>query len=439
MVDSALLRFLSEQKAETTTTVENNNEEEVQTGEEEEPSWLGQYNSNRVAQLLMQYKVSAKAALKAGEVVQAHVLARTARRRVHDFLRKRDQVWVNGGDFLNAEDDTLQPDYGLKDVVSLLVDDGLTGNDVAAILTHTPGVAMMMPRSNQPEANDGETLEETLKRSFEGVLLETLQLRRYDARKVLRTCPGLLTSKGSKRAENIVKLFSSLGVSVSALARERASIPIMLSRAPSGIFRLVSFLASNAVRMRVKSIGPLLRRKVSRELLDLVAPSVHGLSEKYNSTLMDRINSDVWGRNVQQQREQINEVYRNMSKTAWTLRDEIGTEDLGKLVAAYPSVLLLDAEEQILPAADCLINTIGIWDDDLPRVLQLYPFLLAEKREDMEVVVNYLKDLGVEEEALPGIFRAFPALLTMDVERTMAPVVDFLNEIKIANVGRFIR
>jgi len=500
VVDSALLRFLANQKLEGKETaavevpevLQQAQQQQVQTAD----SWLGQFNSNRVARLLMSCKVDETTALKTGQIVQDHVLARTARRRVRDFLKKRDVEWVqsnnnndNNGvvdvnvnaaadvddsdDYEYGDVDAVDsvvaaaaasslsafPDYGLQDVINLLLDFGLTGKDIAAILTQSPSVALMMPRRTtttttttggvpqqqqqlKREDDDvgGETLEETMIRAFDGVLLETLQLRRYDARKVLRTCPGLLTLKGSKRAANVVTLMTSLGVSVSAIAREKAALPVLLSRAPSGMFRLVAFLASDAVRMGIQGIGPLLRRKECVELLNVVAP-VPGMDEPSSSSandMNDKISSKVWSRNSELRRDRINDVYRNMTKTAWTLRNQIGTEDLGKVVSAYPSVLLLDAETQILPAAAYLMNELGIFEDDLPKVLQLYPILLVQRREDMERNVNYLKSLGVEDESLPSMFRAFPALLTMDIENTMMPVVNFLNEIGIVNVGKFI-
>ena len=357
------------------------------------------------------------------------------------FLKKRDIEWINGGAASPQVVASSWPDYDLKDAVRLLLDFGFTGNDIAAILTHTPGVALMRPRradgEEVKEEAGGETIEETVGRAFDQLLLTKLKLRKYDARKVVRSCPGLLTLKGSKRAESVLTLMTSLGVSVSAIARERNSLPVLLSRSPSAIFRLVSFLASDAVRMKVKSIGPLLRRKECVELLDLVAP-VPGVDPGRNATMTERISSEVWSANAGLRREQIDDVYRRMSKTAWTLRNEIGTADLGKVVAAYPGVLLLDAQEQILPTAAYLMNELGIYEDDLPQVLQLYPALLGRVRHEMERTVTYLKDLGVEEELLPSMFRAFPVLLTMDIEMTMQPVVDFLTEIGIANIGRVI-
>ena len=70
---------------------------------------------------------------------------------------------------------------------------------------------------------------------------------------------------------------------------------------------------------------------------------------------------------AQLRREVVNNHYRNMSRTAWVMRNQIGTEDLGKVIAAYPSVLLLDVSKQILPTAHYLMEELGIWSDDLDK------------------------------------------------------------------------
>lgn len=129
--------------------------------------------------------VSQETALQAGEAVQQHVLARTARRRLRLFLRKRDQLWENSEDTAAAR--LLVPDKNEQDsvsglvfphVVDLLVEQGLTANDVCSILTHTPSVALMRPRHGE------NTLESTCHQVLQHVLCDSLQLRRYDARKV---------------------------------------------------------------------------------------------------------------------------------------------------------------------------------------------------------------------------------------------------------------
>jgi len=99
------------------------------------------------------------------------------------------------------------------------------------------------------DINHDESLEETLEQSLQGLLQTTLGLRRYDAHKVLRQCPTLVTVRGSKSVEQIITMTTSMGVSTSLLRRDKAGIPALLSRSPAGVFRLISFLSSTAARM----------------------------------------------------------------------------------------------------------------------------------------------------------------------------------------------
>lgn len=477
-------------------------------------SWLGQYNRYRVASVLVGedgQQVEESLALAAGERVQSQALSRTARRRVREFLKERDRAWTastedstsdgtsNSGaaaaaagngkpqSSSKAAVEPVIPSYGMQDVVDMFLSYGFTAKDIAEIFIHSPGVALMRPRPKRVSAatitffdgsndtdtraittddngNDnvftissgnGETLQETVDRVFVNLLQGTLKLRKYDARKVIRNCPALLTMRGSRSAEHIIVLLQQLGVSTNSIARDKNALPTLLSRSPAAIFRLIAFLSSDAVRMPMNKIGPLLRRSECQELLDTVAPvpaatdSSSSSSSAVSNDHMETYNDDgatdpgvvsaLWGRSSQIRRERINDIYRNMTATAWTIRHEIGTEDLGKVIAAYPNVLLLDAEHQILPVAHYLMEELGVWEDDLPRVLQLYPALLGMQVSQMKSVASYLLELEVAPETLSSIFRSFPALLTLNVENDMGAVVDFLRTtVGISNLGRFV-
>jgi len=72
---------------------------------------------------------------------------------------------------------------------------------------------------------------------------------------------------------------------------------------------------------------------------------------------------------------------------------------------------------------------LGIWEDDLSSLLQLYPTLLGRRIDDLEKVVSYLVDeLGVNEDDLGTIFRSFPVLFSLSIENDMKPVVEYLKE-----------
>jgi mTERF len=471
--------------------------------------WLKQYECTYVSSLLKDKGANAEASFAVGMVIERMSLVRAAQKRLRSYFKERNCLWnakyqgrLESTSILNnsygagnsmdnesaincatsSEDNfdllTFSTGYSnhmnMAQVVELLIEYGLSTKDICEILISSPSLAFMQPRpassctvdngttvnGRNRSVTPGQSLQEILDRVFLGLLMgrngpHELKLRKYDARKLLRNTPGILTVRGSESAIQMVQLLISLGVSSNSLSRDKNSLPILLSRQPSAVFRLVAFLSSDAVRMPIHKIGPLLRRSECQDLLNAIAPcrtmSLPRISSKeqaYPSQLgslyNDRIGSGrgkvVSAASVvaQVQKVVVNDIYRRMSETAWTLRNKIGTQDLGRVIAAYPSVLLLDAARQILPTAQYLMNELAILPNDLPSVLQLYPALLRTDVEQMRNVVSYLTSLEVAEDNLGIIFRSFPVLLTLDIEHDMEPVVAFLQSIGVSNVGRFV-
>lgn len=281
---------------------------------------------------------------------------------------------------------------------------------------------------------------------------------------MLRTCPGLLTKSGSESAEQVITILSGLGVSESSLARDKRILPLLLSRKPSSLFQLVAFLSSDVIRMPMNSIGPLIRKPGCSILLDIVAPvyrkdfveladnnaaierdellstfsdkiqKCNGNYESIVSGTLDRL----YNSKMAFERKRITKAYNVMTETATYLRERVGISDLGKILSAYPTILCFDVKSQIAPVVTFLEDTIGIDNNNIPLLLQSYPALLGKNVDDLDEVVDFLRLLDVDEESLESIIRAFPSLLTVDVEETMIPVVEFLRSIGISNIGRFI-
>ena len=229
--------------------------------------------------------------------------------------------------------------------------------------------------------------------------------------------------KGSLGAEQVVDLLSKLGVSNSALARDKASLPLLLSRSPSLIFRLVAFLSSDLIRMPVGRVGPLLRRSECNELLNAVAPTT-----SLNAGSNSKLNSDP----------DLDNTYREMRTVAKYLRDTVGVEDMAKVVAAYPGVLLLNSTSQIFPVVEYLCKDIGMDGESVSKTVQTFPHLLGMSVCKMNETVHYLGSLEISMESLGKMIRAFPSILTLDLNTNMVPVVDFLREIGVVNIGRII-
>lgn len=429
-------------------------------------SWFTQYNAHQVARKLIALGATKECAEKAGMTVQNYSLGRTTRQRVRKFLRDRDMSWASGNtDFepsyevsTFSRDSFLRGTYhNIDEVISLLSNAGLTGRDIAAIFIHTPSVSMMrakretstskMDQRNSTSRSQGVSLEETLERAYFGVLCSSIRLRKYDARKVLRTCPGLLTKRGSVSSEEIISILSNLGVSPTSLCRDKAALPILLSRSPASLFRFVAFLSSDAVRMPLSQIGPFIRRSECSKVLDLVAPLPPSRGNLFDdeTSILDEENLDML--HPQQLIEEgfssvieteISKRYKNMFDTALFLRQEVGVENLGKIISAFPDIFTLDTYEHVVPVIEFLSNDLDFDEEDIVKVLQAYPMLLGTDIDQMHTMVKYFLALEVEEEIIPNIFRAFPSLLSQVDETKMNEVVEFLQKIGVSNIGRFV-
>jgi len=426
------------------------------------------YNSHNIASRLTDMGVPYDEAIDAGNAVQGYVMAKTARKRIRSYLRNRDSIWISdvnddieaGGEFPVKRSKTYRlssfyeelPSLGknctIDGVVNVMVEKGLTGRDIAAVFTHTPSVSMSRVRGsleeNNPNGNsngmEGETLEDTLDRAYSELLLDSLKLRKYDARKILRTCPGLLTKRGSKSAEEVIAVLFSLNVTPSSLSRDKASIPTLLSRSPAAIFRLIAFLSGDGVRMPVDKIGSFIRRSECARLLDRVAPlpqlDTNGVTKKGNNDLYvlhTLLNNAQDGSKAETEK-----TYARMYRSATFLRDEAGIKDVGKLMATNPDVLMTDIEYRIIPLFDFLCDDIGFDEDEVRKLIEAFPAILWSDVQDMKNIVEYFISLNVLSESLPSIFKSFPSILTLDIQENMMPVVEFLRSIGVTNIGRFI-
>lgn len=513
------------------------------------PTTVLQYSSQNIEHTLLQNAVPGKDELSdpttaklAADAIERYCIVRSARKNIRRFLKERDNLWSSSGTGGSSADDngddsrssssrheletlaafaaasspaaslllsyaeqqkgatkdadSSAPTFTLQDVIDVMQEYGLTINDICVLFTHSPNLALRVPRksfivrriaSQQQEVavgvgvgghatntNDNvdvdvenhdhdehehddmdhdESLEETLERSLKGLLQNSLGLRRYDARKVLRQCPTLVTVRGSKSAVQIITMMTSMGVSTSSLKRDKAGLPTLLSRSPAGVFRLISFLSSTAARMPLSTIGPLLRRKIGQQLLDAVTPVPPLTLSSSSSTSTSATSGDVegddieiddprevWYRNRAARKRQIERTYGDMTRTALLLQQQLGTHNLSKVLAAYPQVLLLDTEKQILPVARYLMGGLGIWKDDLSSLLQLYPTVLGKTIEELETIVSYLVDeLGVDEDDLGHLFRSFPVLVTLDIQKDIEPVVTYLTtQCNVKDIGSFV-
>lgn len=263
----------------------------------------------------------------------------------------------------------------------------------------------------------------------------------------MRACPGLLTSRGSESAQKVVNLMVSLGSSTNAIARDKTALPVLLSRSPALIFRLVAFLSSAQFKVPLSAIGPILRQKQSREMLDAVAPLRkpltlgNELDEITNKNLTDsEAESEILGYfklDNTLRKQNIERSYQSMETIANVLRLSAGIRDFRQILSSYPHMFFLNVTD-ILHVTNFLKDEAGMTREDVGKAIQSFPTLLEQDVDKMRAVVEQLQILEVEEDALPAMLRSFPATLLLDTERDVAPVVSFLRDIGIRNIGRFV-
>jgi hypothetical protein len=337
-------------------------------------------------------------------------------------------------------DDLTTPESLLKRVqavIRVLKVSGMNGNDLAALFCHTPSLALRTQARRQPayshidgnsatatlDSNQSESVEETMHRVMTSILDERLQLRRYDARKVVRSCPGLMTVKGSKAAKETVDLLCSLGVSGTSLARNKPNLPTLLSRPPSSIFRLVAFLSSADVGVPLDRIGPILRRPECDTLLNAVAPPI--------KVLLDE-GGDV-------ETNEVDRHYRQMKQNLRVMKEDVGIANIAAVVISNPGLLLTtDAANQFVGVKDVLQQDLDMDEDVISHILESSPQLLSASRSSLKETIDFFTYYDISLDSLQKIVRAFPSVMCLDVQKDMMPVVDFLKEIGVVNIGRFI-
>ncbi len=257
----------------------------------------------------------------------------------------------------------------------------------------------------------------------------------------------MLTSKGSASAEQVVKLMVSLGSSTSSIARDKSSLPTLLSRSPALIFRLVAFLSSAQLKVPLDAIGPILRQKQSAEMLNAVAPlrspiTLEGQDEKYtgNNPTHSETTPDVLSYlkvDDTMRQQKIEEGYRSMEAVADVLRRNAGIRDFRKILSSYPHAFFVNVTN-VVSVTNYLREEVGMTKDDLAKTIQTYPTLLDQDVAKISAIIDFLISIEVNEDELPSILRSFPATLTLDIDKNMIPVVEFLRGIGVRNIGRFV-
>lgn len=135
--------------------------------------------------------------------------------------------------------------------------------------------------------------------------------------------------------------------------------------------------------------------------------------------------------------QKIEEGYRSMEAVADVLRRNAGIRDFRKILSSYPHVFFVNITN-VVSVTNYLREEVGMTKEDLAKTIQTFPTLLDSDVAKISSIIDFLISIEVNEDDLPSILRSFPATLTLDVDKNMVPVVEFLRGIGVRNIGRFV-
>ena len=294
----------------------------------------------------------------------------------------------------------LPPFQPITDVIRALKTEGFTSGDIVTIFTHEPSVAFTHPSKVTASA-----------REILSLLCDELSLRRYDARKIIRSTPKVLAVSGSARG--IIKFLSFTGVSMHWLKRNKTFLSYVIQLNPKQLLRTALFLCENGL-VGMEELPNVIKNPSFREILDTFVAEKDPKSVKI--------------------------AYDRLDQVCGALKQcKYGEVQVSRIVQRYPKVLVLEGgASKIQRVCDFLVKDVGMDPSDVPRCLESYPALLGASTTCMGQCASFLRTCEVGDSDLGKVVKAFPFLLTLDVH-DMKKVVRYLQiEIGIVNVGRFI-
>ncbi|BAM83401.1 hypothetical protein, conserved [Cyanidioschyzon merolae strain 10D] len=109
-----------------------------------------------------------------------------------------------------------------------------------------------------------------------------------------------------------------------------------------------------------------------------------------------------------------------------------------QIVYAHPEILRTDTG-QMQAIEEFLNASIQLSSKSIAAMVRSYPRCLTLSLTQVERVTEFLRDLGLTTDDLNKAYRAFPALLALDIDRNAMPVVALLRDWGIADVATMVR
>ena len=232
-----------------------------------------------------------------------------------------------------------------------------------------------------------------------GLGLKSWQRHKY---KVVTKAPDVLRRKPEGGVEDTVATLEQVGMPTKYVLDASFRFPSLLNVPPSIIFFVSAYLSSTEVGFKPRDLGTLYRR---------------------NPWLLHP------------------RTVENLRPIVAFLKEGLGVQRVHVLLRGYPQVVLRSVTDDLQPRI-VLLQSLGIPLQQIGCMVEAFPLLLALPVEEQMLPVLYYfqTELGFTRHELWMMLRSFPAVLDLSLEDNLQPAVAFLrDEVGIQDVKSFVK
>ena len=232
-----------------------------------------------------------------------------------------------------------------------------------------------------------------------GLGLKSWQRHKY---KVVTKAPEVLRRKPEGTVQDTVATLEQVGMPTKYVLDASFRFPSLLNVPPSVIFYVSAYLSSTEVGFKPRDLGTLYRR---------------------NPWLLHP------------------RTVENLRPIVQLLKEGLNIQRVHVVLRGYPQVVLRSVQEDLQPRI-VLLQSLGIPLHQIGCMVEAFPLLLSLPIEEQMLPVLYYfqAELGFTRHELWMMLRSFPAVLDLSSEEDIQPVVAFLrDEVGLQDLKSFIK
>lgn len=240
-------------------------------------------------------------------------------------------------------------------------------------------------------------------------------------RRVVTNSPNILTFDAGAMFDTI-RALRETGLTSTHIRSIVLRWPGVLQLSPLRIRRVANYFTRPPIFLSPSLLVSLLRRAPWVLIYDVdndLAPIINWLSDNIPHSSLDKIVTSN-PRVFSAKREELSKVRNFLQSTVG-----LSSQNTATVIASYPPLLTLSINSVLVPAVHTLLNEVPLAPKELVSCVRAFPAILSlDPESTVRPVVNFFRKYGVVNVA--RIVIRLPPVLGYDVETNLAPKMDFL-------------